>query len=78
MRAGGGPAELVERRDDDAHHAELVARAAALAGAAPGPVLVLTGKAQTIRAVRHGLRAAGLHPVSLVKAHWGERRRGLD
>lgn len=72
-----GPS-LVARRDDDAHLADLAAEVADQVRAAPDAVVVLTGKAQTIRAVRGALKDAGLAPAVKVKAHWDPRRSGLD
>lgn len=75
---GLGDVDVVTRQADDTHHDELARRAVELVGAAGGAPLVLTGKAQSIRAVRGALADAGLRPATKVKAHWDPRRRGLD
>jgi NADPH-dependent ferric siderophore reductase len=74
----GQDATLVERTTDDAHHDELCARVIEAVTANPDHPLVLTGKAQTIKAVRQSLKTAGHAPEVRVKAHWDPRRSGLD
>lgn len=39
---------------------------------------MITGKAQTIRAVRGAIKDAGLSPTARVKAYWDPNRTGLD
>lgn len=75
---GVADAVLVARRADDVHHPDLAARTVEALQANPGAPLVLTGKAQSIRAVRGAVRSAGLTPTARVKAYWDERRAGLD
>jgi NADPH-dependent ferric siderophore reductase len=70
LAAFGLRAELVERRQGDGHHADLAARVAALAPAAA--LVALTGRAQTIQAVRR----RGL--VARVVPYWSTGKRGLD
>jgi len=70
LAALGLRAELVERRQGDGHHADLAARVAALAPAAA--LVALTGRAQTIQAVRR----RGL--VARVVPYWSTGKRGLD
>jgi ferric-chelate reductase (NADPH) len=69
---------LVERCDDDAHFDRLCELAVEVVGAAPTRTVVLTGKAQTIRAIRGALKDASLAPSVRVKTHWDPRRSGLD
>lgn len=74
-------AVLVERTPDDAHHADLCARVVKAVEAHPTHPLVLTGKAQTIAAVRQALKQSPPTPapsVTRVKTHWDPRRSGLD
>lgn len=78
LDALGLDAELIARRDDDAHHPDLVERVVELVAADPGATLVLTGKAQSIRAIRGGLKDAGLSPAVKVKAYWDPNRSGMD
>jgi len=75
---GLGRPNFVERRDDDAHLDRLCGLALDLVRAAPRATVVITGKAQTIRAVRGALKDASVSPPVLVKAHWDPRRSGLD
>lgn len=69
---------LVGRTTDDAHHDALSAKVIEAVTANPDHPLVLTGKAQTIKAVRQALKTAGHAPEVRVKAHWDPRRSGLD
>jgi NADPH-dependent ferric siderophore reductase len=71
-------ATLVERTADDGHLDRLCELAVDLVRATPDAPLVLTGKAQTVRAVRGALKAVGLSPATRVKAHWDPNRSGLD
>lgn len=75
---GVEPTHLVERSDDDAHQPELVRLALDALGRHPDAPVVLTGKAQTIRAVRGAIKEAGLSPTARVKAYWDPNRTGLD
>lgn len=69
---------LVERQPDDAHHEALAANVVEALRAVPAAPLVITGKAQTIRAVRGAVKDAGLSPAARVKAYWDPNRSGLD
>jgi NADPH-dependent ferric siderophore reductase len=71
-------ARLVARRGDD-HMPELTTAVVEALAARPDATLCLTGKAQTIAAIRKALKGtpAGGHPT-LVKAYWDENRAGLD
>ncbi|HWJ97940.1 MAG TPA: hypothetical protein VNQ33_07250 [Acidimicrobiales bacterium] len=71
-------ATLVERTADEGHADRLTELAVDLVRSTPDAPLVLTGKAQTIRAIRGALKAAGLSPATRVKAHWDPNRSGLD
>ena len=69
---------VVKRRPDDGHLEDLSDLAVSVVRAAPEALVVVTGRAQTIRAVRGAFKAAGLSPATKVKAHWDPRRSGLD
>lgn len=73
LAALGVSAELVERAAGDGHHPHLVGRAQALAVGAPH--VALTGRAQTIQAVRRALRGGA--PPRVVP-YWSTGKRGLD
>ena len=75
---GVGPATLVARTDGDGHHPDLARRVIEALAADPAAPLALTGKAQTIRAVRGAVKDAGLSPTVRVKAYWDPDRSGLD
>lgn len=75
---GFGDATLLQRTEGDGHLVRLAELAVDLVRATPDAPLVLTGKAQTIRAVRGALKDAGLSPATRVKAHWDPNRSGLD
>jgi ferric-chelate reductase (NADPH) len=77
---GVAPATLVGRTADDGHHDELGEHVLRAVADHPGHPLVLTGKAQTIRAVRQAVKqsAPATAPTVRVKAHWDPRRSGLD
>jgi len=75
---GLGHATLVERTADDAHLGRLGELAVDLVRTNPSAPLILTGRAQTIRAIRGALKDAGLSPATRVKAHWDPNRAGLD
>lgn len=75
---GIGSHVLVERDVDDRHYTELSRHVLDLVrrhGSAP---VIITGKAQTIRAVRGQLKQAGVSPTVRVKAYWDPKRSGLD
>ncbi|MEI9950096.1 MAG: siderophore-interacting protein [Pseudomonadota bacterium] len=70
---------LVERREDQSHLSEVEDRVRAALAREPGTRLVLTGKAQSIQALRARLKARPVaHAGQLVKAYWSPGKRGLD
>jgi NADPH-dependent ferric siderophore reductase len=72
-----GPVELFERKGNDAHLEEIERRLSALAAA--GATFVLTGKAPSIRRLRHVLKALGTPAGQLVtKPYWAPGKTGLD
>lgn len=75
---GLGPVETVTRTAGDGHLDELSRRVLALLAEHPSAPLVITGKAQTIRAVRGALKEAGVSRTVRVKAYWDPNRSGLD
>jgi ferric-chelate reductase (NADPH) len=76
---GLSSARLFPRDDRAAHVEQLSATAIDMLRTHADASLCLTGKAQTIAAVRREIKSAGLagHPIR-VKAYWDERRSGLD
>lgn len=65
----GGPKVLVEREGNDAHLETLLQTVADEVGRHPGAPLVLSGRSQSIGAVRRHLKAANLRPTSFVKTY---------
>ncbi|CAN5673808.1 hypothetical protein BH10ACT3_BH10ACT3_20990 [soil metagenome] len=58
---------------------QLVERVVAALSAAPAAPLVLTGRAQTIKAIRARVKDEQLRPpTTIVKSYWDEHRAGLD
>lgn len=77
-RLGLGPHSLVVRTPDDGHHGDLSERVVDHVRRHPDAPLVLTGKAQTIKATRRALKDEGLAPAVRVKAYWDPNRSALD
>jgi NADPH-dependent ferric siderophore reductase len=76
---GSRPATFVTRQPEDGHLDELGATVIDTLTAQPDTALCLTGRAQTIAALRRGLKDAGLsHRTAAVKAYWDVNRAGLD
>ena len=72
-------ADLIERREDERHLAEVEERLRAALNRRPESRLVLTGKAQSIQALRKSLKARPVaHAGQIVKAYWSPGKRGLD
>lgn len=72
-------AQLFRREEGAAHVDRLAATSIELLHAHPDASLCLTGKAQTIAAVRRQIKAAGLSTrAASAKAYWDENRSGLD
>jgi ferric-chelate reductase (NADPH) len=76
---GLSSSHLFPRLHNSVHLEHLSATAIELLNAHPDASLCLTGKAQSIAAIRRHLKAAGLagRPTR-VKAYWDEHRSGLD
>lgn len=73
-----GGVSLLERTPGDDHHhlvTQIVLDAICRHPEAP---LIITGKAQTIKAVRAALKQAGTSPTARVKAYWDPNRTALD
>ncbi|ADO72535.1 siderophore-interacting protein [Stigmatella aurantiaca] len=68
----------VERSAGDAHLAEVHERLKGVLQARKEARLVLTGKAQSIQALRARLRSEGLPSPTQVKAYWSVGKTGLD
>jgi NADPH-dependent ferric siderophore reductase len=73
-----GPRVLIARESDDRHLAAFVHAVAEEVERYPDAPLVLTGRSQSISAVRRHLKAAELRPSSFVKTYWDPNRAGLD
>jgi NADPH-dependent ferric siderophore reductase len=71
-------AETVGRMADDAHVPVLFDHLRAMLRGRATAQLVMTGKAQSIQALRARLRAEGLSRSGKVKAYWSEGNTGLD
>jgi ferric-chelate reductase (NADPH) len=70
---------LVERDHGEQHLGEVAERLHASLSRHPKSSLVLTGKAQSIQALRKQLKRAGAAPQELLsKAYWAPGKRGLD
>ena len=74
---GLGRATVIERRDGDAHLAEIGADLSR--HVARGACFVLTGKAQSIQNVSQALKKSGMESSSVrSKAYWSPGKTGLD
>jgi NADPH-dependent ferric siderophore reductase len=72
-------AELIERQPGRAHLPTIESSIRAALARQPDARLVLTGHAQTIQALRAGLRAQPpAYAGQKVKAYWADGKRGLD
>jgi NADPH-dependent ferric siderophore reductase len=73
------PATFVTRQAEDGHLDELGETVVDLLTSQPDATLCLTGRAQTIAALRRRLKDAGLAGrTAAVKAYWDVNRAGLD
>lgn len=76
---GTAASELVGRTADHSHLGALEELVVAAVRARPEAPLCLTGKAQSIAAIRRRLKAEGLsRKGTTVKAYWDQNRKGLD
>jgi ferric-chelate reductase (NADPH) len=78
LREFGFEGSDVERSAGDAHLAEIHERLKGVLQARKEARVVMTGKAQSIQALRAKLRAEGLTPPLQVKAYWSAGKTGLD
>ncbi len=74
----GATVTLVEKTGGDAHLASVADRLVALLAAHPEAELLMTGRAQSIQALRTRLRAAGVRPRDSAKPYWAVGKTGLD
>lgn len=75
VEALGVPATVVPRESE----ASVVPHVTDAIAQQPELTVVLTGRAQTIRAIRAAMKAAGVHRGrTVVRAYWDEKRSGLD
>lgn len=76
---GSAGAHLVRRTSAGTHVPELTEALVEVLRASPAATLCLTGKAQTIAAIRRSLKGAtAADQPTRVKAYWDENRAGLD
>jgi NADPH-dependent ferric siderophore reductase len=76
---GAPPLTLVTRAPDDGHLELLKATVLDALSDRPDTKLCLTGRAQTIAALRRALKDAGLAPrTAVAKAYWDVNRSGLE
>jgi NADPH-dependent ferric siderophore reductase len=68
----------VERRDGDAHLSEVHERLRAALQRTPGAQLVMTGRAQSIQALKARFKTEGASPSGKNKAYWSVGKTGLD
>jgi NADPH-dependent ferric siderophore reductase len=76
---GAPPATFVTRRPGDGHLGQLAATVLDALAARPDTRLCLSGRAQTIAALRRALKDAGLaRRTAVAKAYWDVNRAGLE
>ncbi len=73
-----GPITVVERKDRDAHLAEVSSEIGRLTREHADAQLLLSGRAQSIQALQPQLRARGVHARSSNKPYWSVGKVGLD
>ncbi|NRD55035.1 siderophore-interacting protein [Corallococcus exiguus] len=78
LRELGFEGQDVERTAGDAHLAQVHERLREALRTKPGATLVMTGRAQSIQALRSRLRGDGERATSKVKAYWAVGKTGLD
>ena len=71
-------AALLARTAGDGHLAEVAAQLERHLGAHAGAQLLMTGRAQSIQAVRSRLRGAGVRDAGASKPYWSVGKTGLD
>ncbi|MFB1478931.1 siderophore-interacting protein [Corallococcus sp. RDP092CA] len=78
LRELGFEGHDVERTAGDAHLAQVHERLREALRTKPGATLVMTGRAQSIQALRARLRGDGERATPKVKAYWSVGKAGLD
>ena len=78
LRELGFEGQDVKREAGDAHLAVVHERLREALRAKPGATLVMTGRAQSIQALRAKLRSDGERATPKVKAYWAVGKEGLD
>ncbi|MBN8232116.1 siderophore-interacting protein [Corallococcus macrosporus] len=78
LRELGFEGQDVERTPGDAHLTQVHERLREALRAKPGATLVMTGRAQSIQALRTRLRGDGERATPRVKAYWAVGKAGLD
>ncbi|AFE05388.1 hypothetical protein COCOR_03690 [Corallococcus coralloides DSM 2259] len=78
LRELGFEGQDVERTAGDAHLTQVHERLREALRAKPGATLVMTGRAQSIQALRSRLRGDGERATPKVKAYWAVGKTGLD
>jgi NADPH-dependent ferric siderophore reductase len=71
-------ARTVERTPGETHLPELAGQLQAMLASSEGARLFMTGKAQSIQALRTRLKADGVSRGGKVKAYWSVGKEGLD
>ena len=78
LRELGFEGQDVERKAGDAHLARVHERLRDVLRAKPDATLVMTGRAQSIQALRSRLKGDGERATPKVKAYWAVGKAGLD
>jgi NADPH-dependent ferric siderophore reductase len=78
LRELGFEGHDVERTAGDAHLSQVHERLREALRVTPGATLVMTGRAQSIQALRSRLRGDGERATPKVKAYWAVGKSGLD
>lgn len=73
-----GPVSLVERKQSDTHLPEVASAIEQHVHDLARAQVLLSGRAQSIQALRPKLRASGVHGRSANKAYWSVGKVGLD
>ncbi len=68
----------VRRTPEDGHLATIFAQMRNTLAAEPDTRIVLTGRAQSLQAIRAFFKREGMRPPATVKAYWSVGKRGLD
>ncbi|RYZ41550.1 MAG: siderophore-interacting protein [Myxococcaceae bacterium] len=78
LRELGFEGQDVQRQSGDAHLTQVHERLREALRAKPDATLVMTGRAQSIQALRSRLKGDGVRATPKVKAYWAVGKAGLD